>query len=526
MQVKRIIVVGGGTAGWLSAGFLSSQLPGIDVTIIASDRTPIIGVGESTVPQFRSHMAKMGVSEEAWMRASGSTFKYGVEFNNWRTGSDTRWHGFGDFVTEKGINRSIDEFGKLQSTAKNDTVLVADYWIEMLKRGIVTEEDYYQYASDTYWVTRSNRAHRNLEGHQYTSRVPGYAYHMNAWKVGQAIKDLVALKNGVKFLERHISEVKFNENEEITGLVDNTGETHTADLYIDCTGFKRLLIGPTTKWISFKDRLPCNKAIGGRVYYKNDQEKFCYPYTKATALNAGWSWNIALRDDMGTGYVYDSRFVSDDQAEQEFRNHWAKQGKEVDIKVRLTLDNGIMSRSAHRNVIACGLAANFLEPLEATSISFTTLINELVVAVLKKHDNHWNEKDPEIISRLMHREIKYTGDFLYAHYSLTQRTDTEFWKEVGKNREDAIAMCHGWFGLHHSDIYRREKNFDHTRYNKYDWAQMITTMRIFNDCPTREITESLLPRARLWYQHRDQMAKGVLDLVPTHWQLIQHINDQ
>ena len=229
---------------------------------------------------------------------------------------------------------------------------------------------------------------------------------------------------------------------------------------------------------------------------------------------------------MGTGYVYDSRFVSDDQAEQEFRNHWAKQGKEVDIKVRLTLDNGIMSRSAHRNVIACGLAANFLEPLEATSISFTTLINELVVAVLKKHDNHWNEKDPEIISRLMHREIKYTGDFLYAHYSLTQRTDTEFWKEVGKNREDAIAICHGWFGLHHSDIYRREKNFDHTRYNKYDWAQMITTMRIFDNCPTREITESLLPRARLWYQHRDQMAQGVLDLVPTHWQLIQHINGQ
>ena len=523
-KVKKIIVVGGGTAGWLSAGFLSSQLPGIEVVVIASDRVPIIGVGESTVPQFRSHMEKMGVSEDAWMRASGSSFKYGVQFNNWRTGSDTRWHGFGDFVTEKILKRSINEYGKRRSVAKDDTVLVADYWIEMLKSGMISEDEYYKYASDSYWLINNNRAHRDLAGHQYMSRVPGYSYHMNAWKVGQAIKDLVAMPNGVKHIEGHIAEVKFNDNEEVVGLIDSGGQTHTADLYIDCTGFKRLLIGPTTKWISFKDRLPCDRAIGGRVYYDNDQEKFCFPYTRATALKYGWSWCIALRDDMGSGYVYDSRFVTDEQAEEEFREHWAKQGKEVDIKVRLKIDNGIMDKSAHRNVVACGLAANFLEPLEATSISFTTLINELVVAVLKKHDYHWDYKHVEVISRLMHREIKYTGDFLYAHYSLTQRTDTEFWKSVGRNRQDAIDMCHGWFGLHHSDIYRREKDFDHTRYNKYDWAQMITSMRIFENCPTRKIDLDLLPRAKMLYDFNDQMSKDVLRLVPTHWQLLQHIN--
>ena len=524
MKVKKIIIVGGGTAGWLSAGFLSSQLPGIDITVIASDQQPIIGVGESTVPQFRSYMAKMGLTEDVWMRHSGSTFKYGVQFNNWRTGSDTRWHGFGDFVTEKSISHSIDEYGKQISMSKDDNVLVADYWMEMLNKGIIGEDEYYKYASDTYWLTKNNRAHRSLDGHQYTSRVPGYAYHMNAWKVGATIKNLVALKNGVKLLEKHIVEVKFNDNEEVTGLVDSNGDTHVADLYIDCTGFRRLLIGPTTKWISFKNRLPCDRAIGGRVYYENDQEKFCYPFTKATALSSGWSWNIGLRDDIGTGYVYDSRFISDDCAEQEFRNHWAQQGKEVDIKVRLKLDNGILDKSTHKNVIACGLAANFLEPLEATSISFTTLINELVVAVLKKHDYNWDYRHGEVISRLMHREIKYTADFLYAHYSLTQRTDTEFWREVAKNRQDAIKMCHGWYGLHHSDIYRREKDFGHTRYNKYDWGQMITTMHIFKDCPTRKINPALLPRARLFYQHRDEMAQGVLDLVPTHWQLIEHIN--
>jgi tryptophan halogenase len=523
MKVKKIIIVGGGTAGWLSAGFLSSQLPGVDITVIASDQQPIIGVGESTVPQFRNHMAKMGLTESDWMRHSGSTFKYGVEFNNWRTGSDTRWHGFGDFVTEKGISRSIDEYGKQISMTKNDTVLLADYWINLVQTGTIGEDEYYKYASDTYWLAQNHRAHADLNGHQYTSRVPGYAYHMNAWKVGETIKNLVAIPNGVTLLEKHIAQVKFNDNEEVVGLVDSNGDTHIADLYIDCTGFRRLLIGPSTKWISFRDRLPVNRAIGGRVYYENDQEKLCHPYTKATALSTGWSWNIGLRDDIGTGYVYDSRFISDAQAESEFQDHWAKQGKAVDVKVRLKLDNGILDRSAHRNVIACGLSANFLEPLEATSISFTTLINELVVAVLHKHDGHWDYKNVDIINRLMHREIKYTSDFLYAHYSLSQRTDTEFWREMGRNRDSAINMCHDWF-IHQIDIYRREKDFEHTRYNKYDWAQMITSMRIFKDCPTRVINPALLTRAKIFYDYRDQMAQEVLKLVPTHWQLIKHIN--
>jgi hypothetical protein len=196
----------------------------------------------------------------------------------------------------------------------------------------------------------------------------------------------------------------------------------------------------------------------------------------------------------------------------------------VDHKVTLKFDNGILDRSAHRNVIACGLSSNFLEPLEATSISFTTLINELLVTVLKKHNYHWSDKEAEVISRLMHREVKITGDFLWAHYALTERTDTEFWREQSTKREEATEMCHNWFGRHFSDIYRREKDFDHTRYNKYDWAQIITTMRAFKSCPTRKINESLLPRAKLFYEYRDKMAKNIVDVVPTHWELIKHIN--
>jgi len=524
MQVKKIIIVGGGTAGWLSAGFLSSQLPGIDITVIHSKEIPIIGVGETTVPQFRNYLEKMGLDENLWMRESGSTFKYGVTFDNWRTGSDTRWQGFGDFITEKGLNRSMDEFGKRQSVVKDDTVLVADYWIEMLKRGLIAENEYYQYASDTYHLVKNKKAHRDLDGHQYMSRVPGYAYNINAFKVGQTIRNHVAIPNGVTALERHIAEVKRNEKDEVIGLLDNEGQIHTADLYIDCTGFKRLLIGPVAKWISFEDRLPCKNAIGGRVYYEGDEEKFCVPNLHATALKHGWSWRVPLRDDMGSGYVYDTRFTTTEQAVEELQQYWQQQGKTWDHKVTLKFDNGILDRSAHRNVIACGLSSNFLEPLEATSISFTTLINELLVTVLKKHNYHWSDKEAEVISRLMHREVRITGDFLWAHYALSERTDTEFWREQSAKREEATEMCHNWFGRHFSDIYRREKDFDHTRYNKYDWAQTITTMRAFKNCPTRKINESLLSRAKLFYEYRDKMAKNIVDVVPTHWELIKHIN--
>lgn len=525
-KIKSIIIVGGGTAGWLAAGFYSSQLRDISITVIESDSVPIVGVGESVVPQFRTHLAKMGLDEDTWLRESGSTFKYGVTFENWRTGSDLRWHGFGDFLTEKAINRSWQEYGKRPSMNPVDTVLCADYWIEMLKSGMITEQEIPWYAGDTYHLVRNNRAHRTLDGHQYTSRVPGYAYNINAFRIGQTIKNHVALPRGVQHLRRHIARVEYDDAGAITELVDSLGDHHRADLYVDCTGFRRLLIGPVaqSKWISFDQRLTCKNAVGGRVNYEDDQEIFCAPHTHTVAMSSGWVWRIPLRDDIGSGYVYDSRFINEEQAVEEISQYWRSLGKHWDHKVSLKFDQGVMDRSAHQNIIACGLSSNFLEPLEATSISFTTLINELVVAVLNKHDNHWDASKAEVVSRLMKREVKYTGDFLWAHYALTQRTDSEFWRMQGQNRQEAKDMCHSWFRWHMSDIYRREKDFDHTRYNKYDWAQMITTQRIYEDCPTRPIDPALLPRARLLYQFQDQMSQSLLDIVPTHWQLIQHIN--
>lgn len=524
-KVKSIIVLGGGTAGWLAAGYLSSQLPDVKITVIESRETPMIGVGETTVPQFRSHLEKMGIAESVWMKESGSTFKYGAKFTGWRTGGadDVRYHGFGDYLTEKTIARSPNELFKSAAMAHRDTVIDTDYWFYLLKQGIYTESDLTKLGSETYFLMKNRLAHRDLDGHQYMSRSPGYAYNINAQKVGQTIRNLVCRPLGVEHVPAHISFVEYNDDESVKSLVDVAGTHHSADLYIDCTGFRRLLIGPYSKWRSMEDRLGSKNAIGGRVQYEGDEDKWCSPELHATALKNGWSWCVPLRDDMGSGYVYDSRFTSEGEAEEELVQYWERQGKQFDPKVKLKFDNGVMERSSYRNVIACGLASNFLEPLEATSISFTTLVNELLVSIIKKHDGTWDYRDADTISRLMTREIEYTADFLWMHYALTQRQDTEFWRDRGSRREEAKQIAYKWF-MDDVDIYRREKDFNHTRYNKYDWAQMITSMHIWDDCPTRPVNPKLSTRAQLVFKFKESMSNSLSSLVPSHWELIKDVN--
>jgi tryptophan 7-halogenase len=523
-KINSIIVLGGGTAGWLAAGYFSSQLHGVKITVIESGEEKIIGVGETTVPQIRHHLEKMGLDENTWMRETGAVFKYGSRFVNWKTGNDERIHGFSDFLTEKVISRSPNEFNKNSIRHERDSTLDLDYWINLLKKSMVQDDNKNLIGIEAWHFIKNNLAHRDLEGHQYFSRVPGYAYNLDAFRFGSAIRKLIAEPNGVERIVAHIAQIKYNEDDSVHSLIDSEGKTYAADLYIDCTGFRRLLIGRYSRWISKEKRLGKKAVVAGRVSYQDDQSLWCTPALHSTALKNGWSWRISLRDDMGSGYVYNTDYIDQDQAEEEFRRYWASNGKEVDVRVRTKFDSGFNEKSACKNVIAAGLANNFLEPLEATSISFSALINELIVDVLNKHQGTWSYRDADTVSRLMTREIDYSADFLWMHYALTQRNDTQFWRDQGLQRQEALSIAHKWF-MDDVDIYRREKDFGHTRFNKFDWALMLTTMDAWHECPTRSINDKWLERAEIFYKFKKSMVESVGKLVPTHWDLIKSIND-
>lgn len=522
-KIQSIIVLGGGTAGWMAAGFFATQLPGVTVHVIESGEEKIIGVGETTVPQIRHHLERMGLHERDWMRETGAVYKYGSRFVGWLDGQDERIHGFCDFLTEKIIARSFNETNKTSGQVHRDSVLDVDYWMHLLQSGRIDAADKHLIGIEAYHLIHHGLAHRDLEGHQYFSRIPGHAYNIDAYRFGAAIRKLIAEPRGVKRTIAHIQQVIWNDDDSVKELVDTHGNRHQADLFIDCTGFKRLLIGHYANWISKEKRLWKKAVVAGRVKYADDQRTWCKPALHGTSFKHGWSWRIPLRDDMGTGYVYHTDYTDEAQAEQEFRDYWAQHGKEVDVQLKIKFDSGTNDRSACKNVIAVGLSNNFLEPLEATSISFAALVNELVVDVLRKHDGHWGYRDADSISRLMKREIDHTADFLWLHYALTKRSDSQFWRDRQQQREEGLAVAHGWF-MDDVDIYRREKDFGHTRYNKFDWALMLSTMEAWQDCPTRPINPRWLERARVLYQFRRNMVQTLDDLVPTHWDLIQHIN--
>lgn len=523
-KINDIIILGGGTAGWMAAGFFATQLPGVRVHVIESGEEKIIGVGESTVPQIRHHLEKMGLDEDTWMRETGAVFKYGSRFMGWRDGQDERIHGFSDFLTGKVIAHSPNEINKTSmQQVHTDQTLDVDYWIHMLKTGHVRPEEKHLIGVEAWHLIRNGLSHRDLEGHQYFGRIPGHAYNLDAFRFGAAIRRLIAEPNGVRRTIAHIQQVIYNDDQSVKELIDTEGRRHAADLFIDCTGFRRLLIGPYAQWKSMEGRLWKKAVVAGRVSYDGDQQRWCSPALQATALTNGWTWRIGLRDDMGTGYVYHTDYCDEAQAEEEFQRHWAQYGKQVDIRVRIKFNTGTNDRSAHRNVVAVGLSNNFLEPLEATSISFSALVNELVVDVLHKHDGHWGYRDADAVSRLMTREINHTADYLWLHYALTQRNDSQFWRDRQQQREEGLAVAHHWF-MDDVDVYRREKDFGHTRYNKFDWALMLTTMEAWHDCPTRPVNERWLARARVLYDFRQKMVETLDDLVPSHWDLIQHIN--
>lgn len=408
-MVKNIVIVGGGSAGWISAAYMSKHLEGVKITLIESPDVPVVGVGESTVPPLVDFMRSLGIEEKEWMSECNAVYKSAICFQGFYDKNDPPfWFPFARAwqVADRPANKywlykhyTDDKF--------SDRFSLYDYC------GLVPE------------ICRQGKTVRSIPG-------VGYAYHFDAAEFGKVLKKY-SLKNGVEYISDTVTRVVQNEDGTIKEVELKDGTPVAGDLFIDCTGFRSLLLGQTLDepFDEFYDSLFNDRAMAIRVPYE-DKEKEMDSYTHCAAMSSGWVWNTPLYNRIGTGYVYSSKHQSEDEAEQEFRNHLGearvKDVNALHIKIRV----GKHRRTWVKNCVGVGLSSGFIEPLESTGIQIFQSEVHLLTEVLKGK-NDYNIADIASYNASITMFLELIRDFLVCHYALTSREDTPYWKDVKYN---------------------------------------------------------------------------------------------
>lgn len=406
---KKVVIAGGGTAGWVAAAALSQQLGfALDITLIESEEIGTVGVGESTVPPMRVFNKLIGIDEQEFMRASAATFKLGIWFENWQHIGDHYIHPFG----RNGQPTWLCEFQHfwLRSRELGMTAGLGDYCLE--------------------WVAAK-------EGKFATSPKSeiNFAYHIDAALYAKFLRKM-AEGNGVKRIEGKIKSVNLHpESGFIESLTLVSGQTIAGDLFVDCTGFKGLLIEQTlhTGFEDWSHWLPCDSAVA----VQTETTGPVMPYTSAIAHEAGWRWQIPLQHRAGNGWVYCSRYMSDDEAREKLLR--AADGKVVKEPWIIRIKAGRRRKSWNKNCVALGLAGGFVEPLESTSIHMIMMGVVRLMHLFPFDGIHQPFVDQ--YNAETRAEIEHIRDFIVLHYNTTQRDDAAFWRYC-KNMDIPDSLKH------------------------------------------------------------------------------------
>ncbi|WP_297527148.1 tryptophan halogenase family protein [Thiohalobacter sp.] len=422
-MVKRITIVGGGSAGWMTAAHLAQTLPGVEITLVESPNVPIIGVGESTVPPIVDFMASLGLKEQDWMPACKATYKSSICFRNFHgTDGKTMWFPFSGTWSVAGRPAAQHWLYRyFTDPAFNDRFSIYDYCT------LVPE------------ICRQGKTVRSLPN-------ATYAYHLDAIALGERLK-VHAKGKGVKHVQALITQVTRREDGAIDRLELDNGEALTADLFVDCSGFRSMLLAGTLEepFEYYTDALFNDKAIALRLPFDPERrEAEMVSYTLCTALSSGWVWTIPLYNRLGTGYVYSSRHLEPDQAETEFRGFLKEllgddradglEAKHLDIRV------GKHRRTWVKNCVAIGLSAGFVEPLESTGLQIVQSQVHLLAETLRARGG-FNIADVNIYNKSIRDLLDSIKDFLVCHYALTEREDTPYWKDVKYTTEISDALA-------------------------------------------------------------------------------------
>jgi len=399
-QPIRIAIAGGGTAGWMVAATFARFLEtGFEISLVESDEIGTIGVGEATIPQIRLFNDALGLDEDAFLRATQGTYKLGIEFVDWLKSGHRYMHAFGDIGRDVGL------------------LPFHQYWLRAKELGIAADLAAYSLNNQAALADRMQR------GPARTARLlpdMPYAFHFDAGLYARHLRRYSETR-GVNRIEGRIAQVEQNESGDVSRLVLEDGTAISADFYVDCTGFRGLLIEQTLKtgYDDWTHWLPCDRAIA----VPSERSTAFNPYTRSTAKAAGWQWRIPLQHRTGNGIVYSSAHMSEDEATASLLA--GLDGPALAEPRSIPFRTGKRRKMWNRNVIAIGLAGGFMEPLESTSIH---LVQSAISRLMKLLPGRTiAEADRTEFNRQSDFEYERIRDFIILHYKANER-DGPFWQ--------------------------------------------------------------------------------------------------
>jgi tryptophan halogenase len=407
--IKRVVIAGGGTAGWMVAALLSKTMGKVlDISLIESDEIGTVGVGEATIPPLVKYNQLCQISEPEFMAAVQATFKLGISFENWRDVNEDYIHSFGNT-------------GKDHWSAGFQHI-----WMSGQQKGIAGK--FGDYCLELRAAQESKFAHLPQNG-------LNYAFHIDATLYAKFLRK-ISEENGTKRVEGKIVKVDTDsESGFITSLTLDSGKEIEGDLFIDCTGFRGLLIEQTLHagYEDWSHWLPCDSAIA----VQTESMGPAIPYTRSIAREAGWQWRIPLQHRVGNGTVYCSRYISDDDARETLLANI--EGKLLTEPRVIKFRTGRRLKQWSKNCIAIGLSSGFLEPLESTSIH---LIQRSTTRLMQMFPhNRIEQSDIDEFNQQSQFEIETIRDFIILHYCVTNRKDTPFWRYC-RNMEIPKTLAH------------------------------------------------------------------------------------
>ena len=454
--MKNIVILGGGTAGWMTANLLQKKWRqrGIQISVVESPDIGIIGVGEGSTPLLKEFFDSLEISESEWMPQCNATYKNGISFNDWSTvpGYESYFHPFPcslDFAT----------FGFLYK------------YTELRRKGadVLAHPNRFSLMAG---LTERKLAPLPAENFPFHFQ---YGYHFDSVLIGKFLREK-AKESGVSHIEATVEKVEQESDGSIKSLLLNTGQILSGDFFVDCSGFASILLQKTLKvpFVSFAENLFNDSAVA----IPTDIETEIPAETLSTALSNGWAWKIPLTNRFGNGYVFSSKYCSPDEAETELRSHLNILESDVEAR-HLKMKVGRVQETWAKNCVAVGLSQGFIEPLEATALQFVYSTIEQFSQALE--EGNFSGKNRDEFNARMNANFEGVRDYIVLHYKTNSRSDSQYWidnRENQKISDNLRAMIECWYAIEDTQEALTRLNIG-SYYSQRSWTCLLAGVGVF-----------------------------------------------